>query len=414
MTDFVLSSNQSSVILRNLEEREVKDLSYDVGASYPILAKQYREIQPNNTSVVTYGGEIAFNLNKSMLLRDMMIRTSFTSTTTSYPITMPIGLNMYEWIQLRTNNKVIMQISDAYLLARTHQCSQAKQLAIYRRALPLLSTTEVPTLTLTPVTYTPVFCSFFEDIRNSFDLNFYEQLSLVCKVNSQGRGGFLYGATSVSATLWVWSYRPDDKFYDLLRAKNQSPSKPLTMLTYNTYTESQVLTSTTQNTMRLNVNFPVFNTYIMIKATSTAMLAQQVKIDSFTFSVGGTKLLESVPFLVADWESASTGSSSLIPSNYTAQAAGGLPAYISSVSNDSKVICINWGIEPWNRVNNSGAVSFAQINYPSIVVNTTAANLTGLTGYSVVGDFTLTVVNEYWQVLSLDSTNGSCNIVNSS
>ena len=414
MSDLILASNQSSVILRNLQERQVKDLSYEVGESYPILAKQYKEIQAVNSSSVTYGGEIAFNLNKSMLLRDMMIRSSFTTTTTSLPISMPIGLNLFEWVQLRTNNKVIMTISDSYILARTQQCSQAKQMAIYRRALPLLSTTEVPTLTLTPVTYTPIFSSFFETIENAFDLNFYEQLSLVCKVNQQGRGGFLYGCTGLTATLWVWTYRPDDKFYDLLRAKNQNPSKPLTMLAYNTYTESQVLTSTTSNTMRLNVNFPVFNTYVMIKATSTAMLAQQVKIDSFTFSVGGTKLLETVPFLVADWESASSGSSAIIPSTYTGQAAGGLPAYTTVISNDSKVICINWGIEPWNRVSNSGAISFAQINYPSIVVATTAANITSLTGYSAIGDMTLTVVHEYFNVLQLDSASGSVNVVSSS
>ena len=408
MTDFILNSNESSVILRNLAENKTKDLSYDVGTSYPLIAKQYRELQPNNSTGVTHGGEIVFNINKSMLLRDMMIKTTVSTTTTSIAATHNLGLQIYEWIQLRTNNKVIMTMSDSYIWARTQQCSEAKQNAIFRRSLPLLAVTEVPSATsanAAVVTYTPIFCSFFESIQNAFDLNFFEQLSLACKVNTAARAGMVGNipSTGLTATLWVWTYRPDQQAYDLLRSKNNNPSRPLTMLTYNTYTESQVLTSTTQNVMRLNVNYPVFNTYVMIRSNTAATLGVQVKIDSFEFSLAGTKLLESVPYLVANWESCSYGASSLQTTSVTA-----------TTYDDSKCICINWGLEPWNRVSNSGAVSFAQINYPTITVNTTAANITGLTGYSAVGDFTLYVVHEYWQALSLDSSNGSVNIAVSS
>jgi hypothetical protein len=395
MTDFILKSNQSSVILRNLEERAVKDLSYDVGESYPILAKQYRELQPNNTAAVVSGGEIVFNINKAMLLRDMQIKTTFTTTTTSLAVTTNVGINMYEWIQLRTNNKVILTMSDAYIWARTQQCGEAKQNAIFRRSLPLAPTTEVPTLGLTSVTYTPVFSSFFETVNNAFDLNFYEQMSLACKVNTSVRGGFIGDMASVTATLWVWTYLPDEKFYNLLRAKNQNPSKPLTMLAYNTYTESQVCTSLTQNTMRLNVNYPVFNTYIMVRSGTAALAGIQFKIDSFELSLGGTKLLESVPYLIANWESSSAGASSLQTTSVTA-----------TTHDDSKCIAINWGMEPWNRVNNSGAVSFAQINYPTVTVNT--QTLTTAASYSIY------VVHEYWQVLQLDAQSGSVNIAVSS
>jgi hypothetical protein len=196
---------------------------------------------------------------------------------------------------------------------------------------------------------------------------------------------------TVTTTLWVWTYRPDDKFYNLLRAKNQNPSKPLTMLAYNTYTESQVCTSTTQNIMRLNVNYPVFNTYIMIRSGTAALAGIQFKIDSFELSLGGTKLLEAVPYLVGNWESSSCGASSLQTTSLTA-----------TVYDDSKCIAINWGIEPWNRVNNTGAVSFAQINYPTITLNTQTLG--------TAASYTIFVVHEYWNVLKLDSTNGSCEI----
>jgi hypothetical protein len=398
MTDFILSSNESSVILNSLNERKTKDLSYSVGESYPILAKQYRELQPNNTSAVISGGEIVFNINKQNLLRDMQIKTTFTTTTTSIGVTTNIGLNMYEWIQLRTNNKVILTMSDAYIWARTQQCGEAKQNAIFRRSLPLAATTELPALSLTAVTYTPVFSSFFENVASSFDLYFYEQLSLACKVNTSTRGGFVgdIATNSVNATLWVWTYRLDAKADAMLKAKNQSISKPLTMLCYNTYTESQVCTSTTQNTMRLNVNYPVFNTYIMIRSGTAALAGIQFKIDSFELSLGGTKLLENVPYLVANWESCSAGASSLQTTSTTA-----------TTYDDSKCIAINWGMEPWNRVSNSGAVSFAQINYPTITVNTQNT-------MTPAASYTIYVVHEYWQVLQLDATNGSVNIAISS
>jgi hypothetical protein len=349
------------------------------------------------------GQEISFNITKNMLLRDLMIRTTFTTTTTTMAADQMCGLHMFESITLRTNNKVILTLSDSYIVARTEHETEAVKNGIYRRALCLLSTTEfadVDSVTGISCTYTPVFSSFFEDTRANFDLNFFEQLSLNCKFNTSARAGFPT-TTIGSSTLWVWTYRPDDKYYDMLRSKNMNVSKPLNMLTYNTFTERQACVGTTTQTMRLNVNYPVFKTYIMLKPIHAAMVGRYAKIDSFDFSIGGTKLLEAVPNLVGNWESSKNGASSLkLTTIGTNNNAGSIVAGTMGFD-DSRCICLDWGLLPQNYLTNSGAISFSQINYPQITINHQALT---------AAYFEVSVSHLYWNIVTCDSSNGSCSI----
>lgn len=407
MTDQIINSNQSSVILRTLADAETMDLSYEIAPSYPLLAKQYREITANGGAVnqSMNGQEIAFNITKSMLLRDLMIKTTFTTTTTTIDNKQYVGLNMFEWIQLRTNNKVILTISDAYIQARTEHSPEYLKNGIYRRALCLTATTEVlnATSTAASCTYTPVFSSFFDDIRNAFDLNFYEQLSLNCKFNTTVKAGIVPTTLTIGTpTLWVWTYRPDDKYYDLLRSKNQNPSRPLNMLCINTFTERQVCTSTTANTMRLNVNYPVIRTYVMVRPVVASLKGQCAKIDSVDFYVGGTKLLESVPHCVANWESSKFGASGSKLLTIGTNDNNGTFAAGTFGFDDSRCICFDWSLKPHDRLSCSGAISFSQINYPQITVNTQSL--------STASNYEICVVHEYWNIISCDSSNGSVNI----
>src|SRR5665647_38276 len=116
MTDLILQSNQISTILKGLSSAEVQDLSYEIPPSFPLLAKRFQEIQANGGSVsgVMNNQEVVFNINRSMLVRDMLIKTTFTTTTTNMTTTQYPGMTMFDTIQLRTNNKVIMTMTDAY------------------------------------------------------------------------------------------------------------------------------------------------------------------------------------------------------------------------------------------------------------------------------------------------------------
>lgn len=435
MTDQIIKSNQSSVILLNLEEQNQKNLSYNVGVSYPILAKHYVQFQADSggSGQILAGKEIVFKPTKGLLVRDAMIQLKFTlgaTVLTQVQPGHPYGERMFEYTQMKTNSKVISTLFDSYITGRVSQSNASRKLATQNRMRVLLDSDNLPYISggvaaSTIFTmFVPLYSSFFETVNNAFDLNFYEQLSIVGRFNggdTSGFGGTLAAdaITLTEASLWCWLYRPDEKAYDLLRAQNQKPEKPLTMLCYNTHKEPLVCTSKTTNKIRLNTNYPVFNTYIEIRGTTTGKFAIPIRINKFTFKIGGTALLENIPHAVANWESESSGGSTLNVFTPTKPAIGNPTVFgdvtnfpqSAVVSDDGKVLCLNWGMEPHNRVTNTGAVSFAQINFPELTLETTSARFPA---GDAVGDYTISVTHEYWNVISLDSVNGSVNIVQSS
>ena len=408
--DQILSSNQSSVILRSLAEAEVQDISYELAPSFPILAKQYREIQPTGGDInaVMNANEVSFNIVKSALLRDLQLRFEYSigSTFNAYTaLPRYYGIQFIDYIQLRTNNKVILQLSGEFIMARTDNSPEHLKNAVYRRAMPLSNyAEEFSTEDTYLASYCPIYSSFFDDVaRNCFDLNFYEQLSVFVKFKPAGRLGVdSRVVTLYKCSLFVWTYRPDDNYYNMLRSKNQSPQKSLNMLCWNTFTEKQTLVGATSTTMRLNVNYPVFKTYVAIRPLIESVYGVGVPINFITFSVGGTKLIEKVPRLVADWESSKNGASDLRIARIGAVAVPGYSSTDSRVDVDfCKFTCLEWGMMPNNWTSNSGAISFSSLNYPTITVDYDTLTPT---------NYELVVVHAYHNILSLDSSNGSVSI----
>jgi hypothetical protein len=411
MTDACIRSDNTSELLRSLQELETQDLSYEMRPSFPILAKQYKEVPPNGTYPLTSNinsSTFVFDVDRTQLLRDMLIRTQYTlSATTSVAEDIHVGLYLFDRIELRTNNKIIMTMTQEYLRARTQQCSEAHQTAIYRRTLPLIQSTELTSsssASTTSTTYTPIFSSFFENVINSYDLWFYEKLQLVCYVGTNLTSGVNGGGTGGAVTftsfdprLWTWRYQLDDKAQDMLRSQNQKPTMPLKMLCYNTYTERFTPTSTTSTICKLNLPYAVFNMYAMLtpitaaghvafKAYDTVGL-----ITTVNFSVEGTNLIQTAPHLIADWEAESSGAAqaALVPT-----AAGVLTWQRAG----KRAICVNFGMDTRDRTYNSGAVSFNQINAP--ILTLTYGTLGATTDYNV------SVVYEYWNIVNFDNSNG--------
>lgn len=438
MTDFIIQSNESSAIIESLTRAEVQDLGYEMGASFPNLAKQFREIQPvvappSNSSPA--GLEIQFNIPKNQLLRDCMIKTVYNygaaDTLTTLVSTMP-GLLMFEYIQIKSNNKLLMQFDDSYIVSRSMQESVSKCSGIFKRALPLSTTNSsalaVITVDTLRTTYTPVFCQFFDSFRNHFDLNFWEQLQVNARFNSNLR--FAGGNTSVqvitgitSCTLWYWTYKLDDKSLLLLRKENMDPSNTLSMLIYTSRRESQTCTGTNQNSIRLTVTWPVFNQYVYIRDnganTSTATTALSpytpqtycVPLTTFDYQLAGQYLIQNCPVHpIGNWEDESAFGTALIATPPYAFA-GTIYTYVYSTSTvrlypdmlqklTNRPLNLHWGLDK-SRTYNSGCISFNQVNFPQITVNhdtLTAAN------------FELVCDSESYQILSLDPSSGILNI----
>lgn len=398
MSDLILESNRSSVILSSLAKAEVKDLTYEIAPSYPILTKRHQVISANVPSTATgtlAGQEVTFNINKSMLWRDCALQTVY-STATATPLTAFPGIQLIDYIQIKSNNKVFFNITGYAYRSWLENQPESIKVAAYRMAMALEPTTEIPTVATSSVSYTLIPCSFFDAVMSNFDLNFYEQISVTVKYQASSALACMYTVTLASASLWVFLWRPDDKYYDFMRSKNQNPSKPLNMLTWNSYTEPFVPTSATSNTVRLNCNYPVFKTVVrvvpVIRDTTGYDDGLNVPITSLSFSVGGNEVLTTVPRSVGMLEKSRHGASFLVPTSATAVTMDQVQGYT-----------LDFGMEPQNWVSNSGAVSFSQLNYPTITVVTPS-----MTNFAT--EFLIQVTHFYWNILTLQSTNGSLGI----
>lgn len=396
----VIMSNNTSVIMRSLQDQPTTDLSYSTKKAFPILASDYRSIQPVSSAAVTHGQEIAFNITKANLWRDSLIQTTYTFASTHSADSsndMPYGFQLFERIEVRSNNKVLFTFSDYAIKGIVQNYPTEKALQIWSMALPLSTTTYAPadlTSATTVTSFTHIPCAFFETIKNHIDLNFYEQLQVVCKLNTQARMGAERAVSSATAVLWNFRYQLDMKAYDALRAKNQNPSKPLNMYTLNTFTEFIECTSTTTNSIRLNVNYPVVNMYIMVmnKTATVDVGGQGVLINSFDLELNGVKLLENVPNQVAWYGPSKHGAGSLIVTSAT-----------TTSFKNNRCICVQFGMDPMDKTYMSGALSLSQINFPQVTVRHSSLG--------TASNYNLVVVSEYAQIISLASDNGSVSIV---
>ena len=407
MTDIILASNKTSQLLNSIQETELADLSYSMNASYPLTAKQIvsvgTESGPVSGSSIA-GPEVTFKITRSQLLRNMAMRVSFNTTSASVAITAPIGLSIVQWVQLKSNNKVLMTLTDSALRAKVDSLPTEQKLRVYRNALPLATADGQPTSTSTSTVYTyvPIFSCFFDQVINQLDLSFYEQLSITVKFNELARMEISSSVTAMNASqalLFVWTALYDEKYMSVLRARNQQPNRPLSMLGWNSTTERLTCTSTTTTPIRLNVNAPVFKTIVsLIRAdkSATTSTAFSYKINSFNLDVGGVTLLSSLPNEIGQYEPSCLGQSAVIPVYGDTDLAFPYVAY-----DDKKSLCIEWGQlgnDAWTTC--GGACSFGNINYPQLTINYTALDA------GDYGKFEVQVVHFYYQILTMSSASG--------
>lgn len=405
MTDFVLQANESSTLLRDLNSKPRVDLSYSVKPSYPLISKKFFSIASESTIGTPAGSTVVFKLPRAGLLRDLLIQSTVsTAAASTNVLTTPWGLDLFESIEIRTNNKVIYTQSDAACKAFSQHTNLGKQGAIYRRALPTVPTTgaiaAAANWNTTGVTvYTPVFAPFFESVYNFIDLNFWEPISLHCKVSTTARMGLYDALSAMTSYLWVWTYTPDAEYYNKLRSKNMSPEYPLNMLCYNTFLEKFTCTSTTQNTMRLNVNYPVTALYFFVKHISTGALFQ---INSFDFIVAGSKILDAVPWLVADYASDCSGSTAVVPT----WDSGTSTFPMVRITDQNRIRWLQFNMDPFDNTYNSGAMSFNNLLTPTLVINTASLG--------TASNYEIHVVYKYMTIVSFDATNGSVSVAQNS
>jgi hypothetical protein len=242
--------------------------------------------------------------------------------------------------------------------------------------------------------YTPVYFSFFENIESHIDTTFVEPLSLHCVVNTLAGMGTAVALTAGTFRLFVEYYVLDTDAQNTLVSRNFKPTQPLTMLSYNMQEEITAITaSATETTVDLKNNNLVYAMHFFIRDTATGQLNA---ISDYSLKVSGRTILDTIPSKLSHWQSArrdqSTGGK-ITQIAKTDSVAG-------TVENDMtlKPISIYFGMDK-SRSWNSGALSFNNVNNPQLTVTHGSGSTDELV-----------VVYEYFQLCSVNSSNGRIDI----
>lgn len=403
--DIIIEANKESVILTSLAKSLRTDLSYKITKNYPNVSKQIINIQGNPSGAISTpaGKEVLFTLPRYGIMTGLLFENHLTTAGSNTMMIVSgtagtqcpdVGMNVFELIELRSHNRVICSNSDAYLRVRSNSAKFNKGLTAKHRA-KAFSTDGVTLATAwTAVeiyTYTPFYCSFFEDQRNYLDLNFIEQLQVRCVYNSTARAGLTDALTSATTTLWMFYYNMQSDHLSELRARNFSPEKPLVMLGYDTYVETGTLAATTTTTVDLKCNNAVFATHVYFRNNTAGGEALPLVIKNVSVKLGGKTIYDTVPAHVMNWENDNAGGAGILTLE------GQTAAYDTvTVPTVPGPISIYWGLEQNERRYNSGAVSLHNINNPQLVLTHPTAS----TSYDYY------IVHEYWTLVSCNAADG--------
>jgi len=408
--DIVIEANKESVILTSLNKSMRTDLSYKITKNYPNVSKQVIEVSasPAGSISTPAGKEILFTLPRYGLMTGFVFENQLTTAGSNTSLIVSgtdgtvcpnVGLNIFETIELRSHNRVICSNGDAYLRVRSNACKLNEGLNIKHKSKAFstdgvsLASAWVDTQIYT---YTPFFCSFFEDQRNYLDLNFLEQLQVRCVYNSTARMGLNDALTAATTTLWMSYYNMQSDHLAELRARNFSPEKQLVMLGYDTYVETGTLAATTSTTIDLKCNNAVFATHIFVRNNAAGGEALPFSIKDVTVKLGGKTIYDAVPAHVMNWENQMKGGGGLLALEGVAAS-----TYDKiTIPTQPPPISIYWGLDSNERKYNSGAIAFHNVNNPQIILT----HATASTAYDYY------VVHEFWQLVSINPADGRLDV----
>ena len=328
-----------------------------------------------------------------------MIRTQVTKTAGhDNPTGKMYGLCMYSEITLRSNNKIIQTLSDSFIRGRVDNLPEPQKLAVMRRALMLVATTEASAAGVDAtagVTYTPLFSSFFDDVKNHLNLSFCEQLQVAARFNAAGTNGSNVVYDTATPTLLVWTYLPDLTYSNFLTAKNHKEGSILNMLCYNSQKQVFALDSVTSTEAKLATNFPVFNMHYAIVSKiaigDAAVNTVIAPIDTVELKFGGISVFGSLPTSVVTYEQEKYATRLQLKNETDI---GRVVNSVSGANSYTGFATIAFGLDSIaNRKYNSGAVSYNNINVPTLSL--------AYPTVSTATNYQLEVVYEFWNMVSI-------------
>lgn len=383
--DIQIQSQNESALAVALQDAFKGDVSYKIEGNYPLLATHLVSVDPQNPpSGDPASKSMTFQLPRYGYLRNMVIESAITTAGNNNATMENVGERLFESIQLRSQGRIIAQMSDGYTVIRGKEANATKAMAHSRLVNASGTTFSAESITV----YTPTYFAFFEAVKNHLALHFVEQLQLVCKFNDLGGMGLAAALTAATCKLWMEYYTLDTKADNENLSRNFKPSKPLNMLIYNTETEVTAITdSATSVTVDLKSNYLVRGIHFFVRDVATGVLNP---ITTYTIKASGRDLRTSIPDKISDWSSACLGVGSGVKVSFSTDAV---------VSNqETKPCSVYFGLEE-SRKFNSGALALNNVSNPTLTATFAAASTDELV-----------VVYEYWSLYSIDSSSGVGNV----
>lgn len=390
--DVVISANSESPLLSSLERNLVSDMyTYRLSQNASNQSKSVVEVLPQTTPTgSTHGQTMRFKIPRYGLLAKCVLEATPNTTNLGAGTNnqVRLGERLYSNVELRSHNRIISSQGPEYCSARIDNLSQEANNAYSSVTQP--SPAFPGSGTVTSTVYTPLFFPFFEKTSNFLDVKFTESLELSVTVNTSAAMGLLGDFNSCTYKLYCWYVNLSQEAEQAYISKNFPANAPFTMLSYNQYTEVPVIElapGAGERTVEvdLKTNNAVFATHIMVQKSDTK---EYVPVNEFTLTATGRELVKMNDRLnIFD-----TGSYGVSAS--TSGASSGSNIEYNAAA---KALTYYWGMSR-DRSYNSGAAAFQNLNAPRATVKYTAAGSQ---------NYTITVVHEYYNYISINPSDGS-------
>jgi len=390
----VINSNKASRVQNTLTQKGVEDLSYDTNPSFPNLSKRMTEVSP----YIGFGGapdnaSHTINIPKSNLWYLGRLKFTYITTLAAGDITALVGQNIIRNLQFVCNGQPFAEFSGEAIKMLIQDSPKDFQDHCNYYSYPLTSTEALATVTEasgTYISYLPLFGSWFENIQKALDCSYVEQIQLVITYKTYTEAGLSAQMSSLNTVVQTYKYLPDPETYNKILAENRLNN---TLECYNTFTERQVLTGSVSSPQIFtsSIFYPCYKTHLFIAKTNTNGTAPilgcpQLRISSVSVDIGGENLYTSMLKSAINYEQAVRKMSSFSLSN------AGVPSF-----NLKQAVTIDWSLL-CDRKSNSGLASMANLSRPQFTVNIADTLGTG----AAIGDYTLFLVHEYWNILVID------------
>lgn len=411
MANSVLDSNNNSQFGQALwQEKISQPYEYKVVSNFCNGAKLMTRMSSNFGGALSTpaGIEIVFEIQRtSYYLENILVRTAVVNTSltiaSSITTTSNFGLLLYQRIELRAHGITLWRTDPYNMQVRTGLMNFQKNQIQTLLANPILSNDGVLWTTSAFYVDTPIQCSLFDETYMYYDSIFQEQLQLV--LVTETNTNLQVTLSSVFPYAYCWFRAVDNESYKITKALNFKQGTPSTILLSTTFTESLLpVTASPSQPISFFIkckNVAQTTSFFMVDSTCTTGLKnfQSPTISAidciykYDFYFAGQPIMSSMYTDLLLHDKAMKYESAGLQNVSNAGA-------ITGTNTEMGPHTIYWSARP-DRTYNSHFLAYYNGGQPILYLYTGALS---------TGNFSIVVVHDVYELMTIDTTNGQATI----